>query len=220
MKNRPIANRFARFSRLVELRKVLAYRLWLRLRCRNTTPTIIANNCVAGIIYHDLRLQFRSPTINLSIPPEDYYKFLRSLEYYVHCTPEPVADSDYQFPVGILRKGDEEVRVYFMHYSSFEEAREKWVERGARVNMENLYVLWEYPQTIHEDDEIWQKFQSLDFKHKRMLTEPVGFSDEKAVFINIYGKGYRPGMILDYMPGQIGKRYLNQFDYVRFLNQK
>ncbi|MGZ1316735.1 DUF1919 domain-containing protein [Lactobacillus delbrueckii subsp. bulgaricus] len=30
-----------------------------------------------GVIYHDLGLQFKSPTINLWFKPKDYIKFLR-----------------------------------------------------------------------------------------------------------------------------------------------
>ena len=213
-------NRPMRLSRLIKLSRVLAYRTILRLRLRNTAPTIIANNCTAGMIYHDLGLKFCSPTINLYFEPEDYWKFLRSLEYYVRCIPEPVTDDAHPFPVGVLRKEEEEVMVYFMHYSSFEEAREKWVERGSRVNMENLYVLWEYPFALRENDEVWWRFRSLAFRHKRMLTDPVDFSDAEVIPFRIYGEDYYPGKILSYMPGQAGKRYLNQFDYVQFLNQK
>lgn len=209
-----------RIFRFAELGRALVYRMLLRLRLRNVSPSIIANNCTAGIIYHDLGLKFRSPTINLYFETEDYHKFLRSLEHYVHCIPEPVADDPHPFPVGVLRKEEEEVKVYFMHYASFEEARDKWVERGARVNLDNLYVLWEYPSTLREKDRIWQQFRSLDFKHKRLLTDPVDFSDEEAVPIGIYRENYRPGLIFAYVPGKYGTRYLNRFDYVRFLNQK
>lgn len=37
----------------------------LRRRLVNKDITILANNCNAGFIYHDLGLQFKSPTINL-----------------------------------------------------------------------------------------------------------------------------------------------------------
>lgn len=38
-----------------------------RRRLRNSSPTIISNNCCAGFIYHDLGLKFNSPTINLTV---------------------------------------------------------------------------------------------------------------------------------------------------------
>ena len=45
-------------------------------------------------------------------------------------------DSDMDYPVGML--GD--IPIYFMHYSTFEEAKRSWNKRVARINKSNLYV--------------------------------------------------------------------------------
>lgn len=57
----------------------------LRSRIKNTAPTIISNNCIAGIIYHNLGLKFFSPTINLYISGWDYILFVENLEDYLKC---------------------------------------------------------------------------------------------------------------------------------------
>lgn len=54
-----------------------------RARLTNTTPSIIANNCNAGVICHDLGLRFLSPTVNLYIPFPDYVRFCQRLDHYL-----------------------------------------------------------------------------------------------------------------------------------------
>lgn len=61
----------------------LAYRSLRRLRLRNRDFSLISNNCIAGIIYHDLGLPFRTPTINLFFENDDFFRFADNLEYYL-----------------------------------------------------------------------------------------------------------------------------------------
>lgn len=56
----------------------------LRKRLKNRDFTIIANNCLAGCIYHDLKLRFDTPTVNLYIPFPDYIFFLKNLKQLVY----------------------------------------------------------------------------------------------------------------------------------------
>ena len=46
---------------------------------KNTEFSLISSNCNGGFMLHDLGLQFRSPTVNLWIPPSDFIRFLRDL---------------------------------------------------------------------------------------------------------------------------------------------
>ena len=43
--------------------------------------TIISNNCTGGAVCHELGMEFKSPTINLQILPEDYPRFCANIEY-------------------------------------------------------------------------------------------------------------------------------------------
>lgn len=54
-----------------------------RKRLKNREFTILACNCVAGCMYHDLGLKFDSPTINLYIYPKDFINFLKKPQYYL-----------------------------------------------------------------------------------------------------------------------------------------
>ena len=140
------------------------FKMKRRRRLKNMTPTIISDNCNAGIIYHDLGLQFLSPTINLYFLPGDYLKFLQNLHHYLQVEPKEIADESVAWPVGRL----EDVKVYFMHYKSFEEARTKWIARAARVDFDNLFVLMsEKNGCTHAE---MKEFDLMPFQHKAFLT--------------------------------------------------
>ena len=92
----------------------------LRKKNRNLNPTIVCNNCVAGVIYHNLGLRFNSPTINLFIKGADYLEFVKHFRYYSNCDLIDVCDPSLPYPVGKLIAKDEEHRdivIYFQHYS-------------------------------------------------------------------------------------------------------
>lgn len=66
--------------------------------------TIISNNCLAGVIYNILSLEFCSPTINQWMKMAEYYEFVSNLKYYMQCElVENVEESkNWKFPVGTL----------------------------------------------------------------------------------------------------------------------
>ena len=113
----------------------------LRKRIKNATPSIICDNCTAGVIYHDLGLKFMSPTINLYMYPDDYLKFISNIIYSLSCDiielNEKGNDEGEEFPIGII----DDIKVYFMHYRSFDEDKIKWIERSKRVDYDNLFVI-------------------------------------------------------------------------------
>ena len=55
-----------------------------RKRLVNKDFTIIASNCTAGILYHELGLKFLSPTINLYMEGDDFVKFCTNINYYLN----------------------------------------------------------------------------------------------------------------------------------------
>ena len=103
------------------------YRAFLRRRLNaenrknltNENFTILCNNCVWGVILHELGERFNSPTVNLFFSAEDYLKFLERLDYYLK-QPLIEVESDKDYPVARL----DNITIYFMHYSSFDEAKQ------------------------------------------------------------------------------------------------
>ncbi len=86
-------------SRLIDYRRE-RFKYRKRLRNKNKTPTIISNNCIGGIIYHDLGLEFMSPTINLFFKNEDFFTFLNDIEYYINQVPYEVFEEGLNFSYG------------------------------------------------------------------------------------------------------------------------
>lgn len=118
----------------MQIIQALRYRIWrvfkkyrdkqYRNRFINQNITILSMNCTGGILYHDLGLQFLSPTVNLYIKAQDFIKFCENLKYYlsidqmIQCK-EPGIVEDRKYPVAYL--GD--ILLYLVHYHTVEEAQ-------------------------------------------------------------------------------------------------
>lgn len=183
-----------------------------RKKLKHINPTIISNNCVGGVISHDLGQRFCSPTVNLYFRAADYIKFIKNLRYYLSLDPE-MEETDLSYPVGRL----DDIKVYFMHYHSFDEARQKWNERKRRIDYENLYFIMTEKEGCTRD--ILEEFDSLDYKNKVALTH----IDYPAIRCAHYMRGFdskaEMGIITDPKPTFWQRRYIDDFDYVSFLNQ-
>ena len=193
----------------------------IRNELTNKDFSLFTNNCLGGFIYHDLGLKFLSPTINLRIKPKEFILFVSDLKYYLNQELIEV-ESDDSFPIGIL-KGDEnhiDITIYFEHYSSFEKAKEKWIERSKRVNFDNIYIMMEFYDGIH-NDELIKSFNEIPYKNKMILTHK-DHSEEYTTCIHQFDDNLDMseigGKIFRYN-GLTGKRYYEEFDYINFLNK-
>ena len=72
--------------------------------------------------------------MNLYFTAGDFVKFCKNLKYYVSCGLEECTDTEKDYPVGLLGYGDERITIYFMHYDSFAQAKEKWNDRKKRIH--------------------------------------------------------------------------------------
>ena len=45
--------------------------------------SIISQNCIGGVFYHDMNEKFLSPTINLYFDAYDFLKFVKNISYYL-----------------------------------------------------------------------------------------------------------------------------------------
>ena len=97
--------------------------------------SIISQNCIGGVIYSDMKMQFLSPTINTFIPEPDFIKFVSNLEYYMN--QDIVMSWAEEYPVGLL----DDVHVHFMHYDTCSEAKECWERRKKRIKWNKIFIL-------------------------------------------------------------------------------
>ncbi|WP_153705380.1 DUF1919 domain-containing protein [Limosilactobacillus reuteri] len=176
----------------------------------------MASECAGGVIYHKLGLKFLSPTINLWFKPSDFLKFLNNLEYYLNSAPLiEEKNSKLDYPVGILGDKKMKIKLYFLHYTSFQDAMIKWNKRKKRVNLSNLFVIM--TDRDGADIEMLKKFDRLPFENKVILTGKAYPEIKSALLLD---NCVEDGHLGDLFKTNFftGKSKLDDFDFVEFLN--
>ena len=97
--------------------------------------TIISSDCIGGCLYHDLGLQFNTPTINLTIPRS--MEFFEALTYYMQINPVPNGYSSKGAPVMLL----DDLEIVGVHYQDHNELINKWNERKKRINWDRIVIM-------------------------------------------------------------------------------
>lgn len=192
------------------LRKTL-YLLYRKLV--KSVPTIISRDCVGGVLYERLGARFSSPTINLFMTNEDFVLFCMNLKLFLKGNLEEDASSDY--PVGVIRTVKGTIHLYFMHYSSFEEARRCWERRKRRVNYDNIKVIFNAEPNV--DKNIEKNFYNIPYKKILLSSNCCGGKD--SINMRCYQKGYE-GTLLAYKFEKVPViRYMDEVNWIRFLNK-
>ncbi len=195
------------------------YRKKMRKKLSNSNFSIIASDCFGTFMYHTLGEKFNSPTINLFFRQDDFFLFVSYLKEYLSVELIHLKDSSVNYPVGQLTYNNRSIRIDFMHYKSFEEAKQKWEERKRRVDFSNLYIVQVVPKGLTQ--EYVNSFSSLPYKHKLLVTHENNFISECMVQHKIFTKkNYRSGEILNYKSYISCKRHMDDIDYISFLNNK
>lgn len=211
-------NKFNRLARKV-------YRKLNQLRNKNKDFTLIAQNCIGGVIYSDLGLPFMSPTINMFIEDEHFVKLVGNLEHYMSVPATPVTDcfvdpKDDQIKYPKIAVDD--VEICCLHYKDCADAIDAWERRRARINLDNVYVIgnsW----NMHNNEQLVEELLKVS-KYKTVV-----FTTEKYPYdgcIQLPGDFWkldercivRPN-ITDDKPGSYKKYFETFFDYVAWLNK-
>lgn len=170
-------------------------------------------------IYHDLGLRYDSPTINLTIGKTDFIVFVQHLSGFLHSELIKVEDPSVPYPIGRLEYNGDSIQINFLHYKTFEEAKYKWDKRKERVDYSNIYIIQQISDGVTEDD--IHTFDSLPYKNKLLITSKSITNSKNVITLEVLQKRpktYHPGIILDYKPPFFLKRYMDDIDYVGFLN--
>lgn len=182
-------------------------------RIKNKDFTIIASNCCGTFVYYDMGLPYLSPTINLSMGMDDFVRLAGNLKWYLE--QEFVeAERTENCPVGIL--GD--IKIDFVHYDTFEEGALKWEERKKRINWDNLFFMG-----VEKDGctyETIKRFDELPYENKVIFTHVRYPEFSSAYYIKGFEDRNELGVITFYKKQFLKRRYLDDFDYVGFLNGK
>ena len=122
-------------------------------------------------------------------------------------------ESDKPYPVGDIYG----CKIHFMHYDTFENAVQKWRERCRRINKESLYIIMTDRDGCTQKD--MKDFDALGYAHKVIFTHKKHNDISSAFYIRGFEKEESVGQLQETM-NITGKRYIDQFDYVAFLNQQ
>lgn len=191
-------------------------RCWInRKRLHNTkNVTIISDNCMAGFLCSDLGLEFNTPTLNGAFSPSDYIKFLSNLDFYLS---EPLSfstDPERGCPIAQIS----DIRYRFTHYKSNIEAKAVWNYGKRHINYDNIFFIMTEKERCTLVD--MQAFDELPFKNKVILTHKPYPNLKSAHHIRGFEQQEHCLVTSDFVLGQcFGKRYYNDFDFVKWLNQ-
>lgn len=148
-----------------------------RKRLVNKDICLIASNCNGAMILHDLGLQFKSPFVNLWLRPKDFIKLLSSLREYMGYDLKFTTEEGIEYPVGLLK----DIKIYFQHYKTGEEAKAKWNERAKRMDYDKLFILFTDRDGCTEQDIV--EFDNLPYKNKVIFVNKPHPNIKSAVYI-------------------------------------
>ena len=137
-----LAEQLGKARQLVSRIKGRMQRSHLQKKIANTVSgvnaegiTFLSQNCIGGVLYHDLGMRFLSPTINAFIPEPGFVKLVLNLRHYIEQELEMHWGEEY--PIGTL----DDVEIHFMHYDTCKMAKDSWDKRKARINWDKIFVI-------------------------------------------------------------------------------
>lgn len=188
------------------------YRNISRLKNRKEI-TVISSNCVGGVLLHDLHMRFDSPTINMFMSAEDFLELCENLEYYMKADMEEIR-SDYAYPMALLGN---RIKLHLVHYENYESARQMWMRRRQRIHWDNLYLIMVDRDGCNEG--VASRFDKLIFPNKVLLSYKNYLGVDCCVVIPNTEEEGQIRDLCQYQSRYRGKRWLDEWDYVNFLNK-
>ena len=111
--------------------------------------TIISNDCCGGVIYHRIGKQFCSPFINLYLEHNDFLLMLSNLDYYLNEELKELT-TNANYPIGFLGDANP-VKIHFLHYKNFEDAKLCWCRRKERIIKDRTIVIFNLTNSLDVD---------------------------------------------------------------------
>lgn len=180
-----------------------------RSRLKKSDFSIISQNCTGGVIYHDLGLEFLSPTVNLFFAQNDFIKFCMNIEYHMKQEVKEIK-TDRSYPVGMI--GD--IKLNFMHYQSFEDARSCWNRRKERIKFDKMIMIGVAPKETELSTV--EAFEKIPYPKILLCQEEI---NSKSAFCVPGFDKIRSNQLLGFVSPISGKRYLDAWDYVSWINE-
>lgn len=179
----------------------------------NKTPSFLCPNCIGGILFHDLGLQFRSPTVNLMMAQREFARFVLDLDHYLELEPVFFQKDGYTCPCA--RLGD--ITIHFTHYATEAEALEKWNQRKARIDRDNLFVFLTERDGLTREEIL--RLGDLNCRGLVVFTAKPYPDIPYTVYLPQYGADGEVGNILKKNHFDESREYECCFDFVKWFNE-
>lgn len=202
---------FRLFFDILKETEWISYKKRKNRRLKNRDVSIISSNCSGAFMYYDLGMRYLSPTVNLSIEMNDFVKMVKDLKWYMEQELVELNEKC-ECPTGML--GD--VKIYFIHYDSFKDAKTKWEERKKRINWNNIFIVGSEKDQCTYDT--IKNFEQLPYKNKVIFTHKEYSEFSSAYCIKGFEEKEELGVITNFKDQILKRRYLDDFNYVEFLN--
>lgn len=186
-----------------------------RKKFKYTDFTIISNNCFGGIVYRNNAIPYNTPTAGLFFMADDYIKFIYNMKDYLNEELIEIKKENskhlnylnqinYDAPIGKL--GD--IEIMFLHYSTFEEAKEKWLRRTKRINYDK--IIYKFSEQNECNYEHLKKFSEFNASNKLCFTFNR-YDDIDCIQFTEFESN--PTLFND-SNEKILKKYFNIYDYI------
>lgn len=189
-------------------------RKYLKYKNKNKNFTIFSSNCIGGVMTSELGVRFNSPFVNLWLYSKDYIKFLKNPEKYLNCEMLFCKEEGIDYPIGVL----DDIKIYFYHYNTAEEAEKAWNRRKKRINFDNIYVIFTDRDNCSYFDLL--EFDKLPYEHKIVFTHKKYPEIKSSVYIKEFKNCNQVGNLVALEGKIITKHIYERFNYVKWLNKK
>lgn len=180
---------------------------------KNKTPSFLCPNCIGGILFHDLGIQFRSPTVNLMMLQRDFLKFVLNINNYLSCTPLFFKHSEYTCPCARF----DDIVIHFTHYHDEKDALKSWERRTERIDFDNLFIFLEERDGLTYEDIL--SLKNVKAKGLVVFTAHDYPDIPYTVYIPKYRECGEVGNILRKSLIDGHREYEEYFDFVKWFNE-
>ncbi|MDE7384851.1 MAG: DUF1919 domain-containing protein, partial [Anaeroplasmataceae bacterium] len=104
----------------------------------------------------------------------DFIKLCYNLKEYMEADVTELKTNQ-KYPIGLLK----DIKIHFLHYNSFDEARKKWNERKKRIDWDNIFIIRSDRDNFKE--ELVDEFLSLPYK--KVLFSHKDYKKDEIVFV-------------------------------------
>lgn len=184
-------------------------------------PTIISNNCWAGIVSQYLGIKYYTPTIGLYFFAEEYIKFLERFDYYIKQDLKIIETKDSRYYEKMVKKNHkhaivgklDDIEIVFLHMKTGKEAIEKWNKRVQRINKK--YIIFKFCEQNECTKKHVERFEKLPFKNKICFTTKDYPGYKSVIWFKDQTKNAE--VLRDYYESH---KYLNIIDYINNMEEE